>query len=107
GRRRDDEAREASFELGGARAGRGLALTLPGGSRQARGFLERRPRAGGHAAPFVALAQVHQGAEAGVELLAGRELRARGLVLALIEERLAFLEQRLRGGLVPGAGLRL
>jgi hypothetical protein len=96
---------QALLECGSASERNAFAFFLRPEPRKRCGFFEGRPGARSSAELFVAVGEVQQGTDAGVQALAGLEFGARLRVALLLHEPATFLEQSFGCGLRE-AGLR-
>ena len=100
-RHHDGELAQHRLQLLGAFAG-DFGTLVAGAHRELLRFLVAAPRARSLAGFFVALREMQQRAEAGIELLALGVLAARRIEGARGLELLGFLEERLGGGNLAG-----
>jgi hypothetical protein len=89
---RHRQPREALLERVGSLASELLAFSRAARPRQRNGFAKLRPSARGFPAALIALGQIEQSPDTGVELLARLELRAGFLHPAVCQKATAFGE---------------
>ena len=102
GRCRDREVRELGHQSLRSIARQLLAIARACGMRRGHRSPKLGPRTGEAPALLVAVGEVQGGANPRIQPLAGRELRARGGVVADVHEPAAVGKERLGGGLGRG-----